>query len=161
MLTQTRLKELLHYAPDTGVFTWLVNRGSARVGMVAGTSQGTGYIWTGVAGGRHLNHRLAWLYMTGNEPENCVDHVNGVTDDNRWCNLRAATVRQNQLNRVGNKKGNISGYKCVFKGRGSWFVGMDGHRVHGFNTAEDANEFACLMREMLHGEFACHERSAA
>jgi hypothetical protein len=128
--------------------------------MKAGTPQGTGYIWTGVAGGRYLNHRLAWLYMTGSMPDSCVDHVNGITDDNRWCNLRAATVRQNQLNRIGNKKGNASGFKAVYRGRGSWFVAMDGYKVYGFETPEDGNEFACLMREMLHGEFVCHARAA-
>lgn len=36
MLAQARLKELMHYNLDTGVFTWLQARGRVKAGDIAG-----------------------------------------------------------------------------------------------------------------------------
>jgi len=45
MITQQELKELLHYNPETGIFTWKVST-ARRVssGDVAGTKRKDGYI---------------------------------------------------------------------------------------------------------------------
>jgi len=37
--------------------------------------------------------------MTGEWPQNTIDHRNGIRTDNRWANLRAATQSQNNQNR--------------------------------------------------------------
>jgi hypothetical protein len=62
MLTQERLKELLHYDPETGVFvrkkttSW-----RAVAGEQAGCVKGQGYRHISVDGHTHRAHRLAIL----------------------------------------------------------------------------------------------------
>ena len=100
-LTQERLKELLHYDPETGVLL-RVKSGSRLdiVGRPAGTTTATGYLTTMVDGVSHYCHRLAWLYVYGVWPAGQIDHRNGVRSDNRIANLRDCTCRENQQNRA-------------------------------------------------------------
>lgn len=96
-LTATRLREILHYEPDTGVFTRRVHFGKRfRAGSVAGfVMQSTGYAAISIDYTHHLAHRLAWLYMTGAWPANQIDHIDRCRTNNRWENLRPATNKQN------------------------------------------------------------------
>lgn len=117
-LTAEKLRELLRYDPETGVFTWRVNRvcGKGRVrvfaGDVAGSEHCRGYRAISINGRPMLAHRLAWLYVTGAWPCAQVDHKNANRADNRWVNLRAATNAQNARN--GTKRStNKSGFKGV------------------------------------------------
>lgn len=43
-------------------------------------------------------HRFLWEQRYGEAPE-LIDHVNGNPKDNRFCNLRAANPKLNQLNK--------------------------------------------------------------
>ncbi len=91
-LTQKRLKELLHYDPDSGVFTWKVNRGGiAKAEVVAGCIGSHKYILINVDRKRYLAHRLAFLYMENHFPVNQVEHINRIKSDNCWGNLRHST----------------------------------------------------------------------
>lgn len=108
ILTQAVLKEHLHYNPETGVFTWLVSRGKAKFGKVAGSINTYGYTRIQLFNKTYLAHRLVWLYMYNKLPKNQIDHINGVRTDNRACNLREATTLENAQNlglRVKNKSG--------------------------------------------------------
>jgi len=96
-LTATRLRELLKYDPDTGIFTSIIFRVNRR-GGIAGRSRKDGYVDIGVDGNRYLAHRLAWLYMTDKWPEAEIDHKNGLLNDNRFDNLREATRSINSQN---------------------------------------------------------------
>jgi len=99
LLTQQRLKEVLNYDAESGVFTWTVTRTRAVNGRVAGNVDSHGYWIIGIDGVRHNSHRLAWLYVYGFYPKE-VDHQNHDRADNRLVNLRAT-------DRIGNGK-NIS-----------------------------------------------------
>jgi len=113
MITQSELKEVLEYNPDTGLFTWIKSNGRrVKVGSVAGNKDHNGYRRVTINRQRYMEHRLVYLYMTGNFPENFIDHINHIRDDNRWANLRNATTSQNGSNRV-KQKNNKSGYKGV------------------------------------------------
>lgn len=98
-LTQEELKKYLHYDPETGLFTWKVKKArNTIVGSVAGTPDKDGYILIGINKVMVKAHRLAFLYMEGYFPENDVDHINRIKDDNRWCNLREVSKSCNQRN---------------------------------------------------------------
>jgi hypothetical protein len=115
MITQARLKEVLHYSPDTGEFVWLTNpRNQRKVGKLAGSVTADGYATIGIDGFYYKAHRLAHLYMTGILPTDYIDHINGYRNDNRWDNLRNATRQQNQHN-SGKAVNNTSGFKGVTK----------------------------------------------
>jgi hypothetical protein len=113
MLTQAELKRQLHYDPETGIFTRLISTARrVKVGDMAGNKNTQGYIQICINNNIYSSHRLAWLYCFGNIPTYHIDHINGITDDNRICNLREATHQQNQWNR-GKSSNNTSGFKGV------------------------------------------------
>lgn len=94
-LTQEKLKGLFHYDPETGIFTRKFSHARHKAGMQAGYEMTDGYHVIGINRKYHMIHRLAWLYMYGEFPDGFIDHINGERDDNRICNLRIVTPREN------------------------------------------------------------------
>lgn len=110
-LTQEKLKELLTYEPETGLFRWNVTRGGAKKHEVAGAIHPPNYIRICVCRKAYLAHRLAWFYVYGAWPVE-VDHINQIKNDNRITNLREVTRSENLQNR-GILSSNSSGRKGV------------------------------------------------
>lgn len=158
MLTQKRLKELLHYDSDTGMFTWRADRGSAKAGDVAGSVDSHGYIRINIDGRRYLAHRIAWLYTHGSFPPNDLDHVNHSVADNSIKNLRLATRSENQQN-SGISSNNTSGFKGVHwdESNGKWRararIGYKNHHLGYFPTAEQASGAYQAFARQNHGAF--------
>jgi len=112
-MIDTLLKQTLDYNSDTGVFTWLVaNSNCVSIGDVAGCRRGSGYMQISIDGSLYLSHRLAWLYVYGSFPDDQIDHINGVKDDNRIENLRDVTSSENGKNKK-LQKNNKSGFVGV------------------------------------------------
>jgi hypothetical protein len=106
MITSERLREILKYYPETGVFTWVVPTSfRVKVGDVAG-SVCHGYIQIRVDRQLYNAHALAFLWMTGCIPGE-IDHINRKRDDNRWCNIRPIEHYLNMHN-VAPRKTNTS-----------------------------------------------------
>jgi hypothetical protein len=113
MITHERLKEVMHYDPETGTMTWI--KPTARrvhIGDTAGCPCTSGHLQVKIDGRFYMVHRLAWLYMTGEWPPKDIDHEDLDNTNNRWKNLRRATESQNRAN---SKKlsTNTSGLKGV------------------------------------------------
>ena len=163
-LTQSHLKELLHYDPDTGVFTRKVTRsGRAKAGDVAGFTV-HGYRGIMIAKKNYRCHRLAFLYMTGRFPEAQIDHINGNRSDNRWINLRQANNAENMRNR-GRQSNNTSGFKGVNKKtdharknpwRATIHLNGKSKSIGHFKTPEEAYAAYSTAADKIHGDFAHH-----
>lgn len=98
--TLKRLKQLLHYDPLTGLWTWRVHRShKIKVGDRAGHIGGKGYWVVKLDYINYRSSRLAHFYMTGKWPKHQMDHKNRVRLDDRWENLRDLTPRENSRNR--------------------------------------------------------------
>ncbi|WP_088255401.1 HNH endonuclease [Fimbriiglobus ruber] len=159
-LSAERLREVLTYNPETGVFIrkWTDSK-KIEPGGVAGTINNCGYRVISVDHRIHLAHRLAWIYMTGLYPQSDIDHINGHRADNRFCNLREASPSQNLFNR-GKQKNNSSGYKNVSWCRVTtkWVVRMMIDRRYAvigyFDDVEEANKKAVVARLKHQKEFA-------
>jgi hypothetical protein len=112
ILTQARLKELLHYNSATGIFTWRQSRGTRRKNAIAGSRHPKGYINISIDSKLHRAHRLVWLYEYGCFPDGEIDHINRVPFDNRRNNIQVVTRCQNTQN-TGLQRNNISGHRGV------------------------------------------------
>jgi hypothetical protein len=158
-ITAEKLREVLHYDPETGIFTWLVTRGKMNAGDRAGTEQ-KGYRSIKIFGRLYREARLAWFYVHGEWPK-IAEHEDGDGLNNRIRNIRDSTQAQNVRN-TKKKTNNKSGFKgvCFRKDIQKWGASIqtDGKQKHlgYFETPEDAHEFYCLAADMLHGEFSNH-----
>lgn len=156
LITQERLREVLNYDSETGLFSWIAkpNRRIA-VGDIAGTIS-HGYIVTRIDGRRYPMHRLAWLYVTGGWPIGAIDHINGVRSDNRIANLRVVTDsvnKQNKYRAQRNSKIGILGVSMACGGKKfrARIKTSQGHKHLGvFETADEAASAYLTAKRKLH-----------
>lgn len=159
MLTQERLKEVLHYDPDSGQFTRLTG---PYAGRVAGYRKPKVYNRIWIDGVQYFAHRLVWLYVYGRWPLS-VDHADGDPGNNALRNLREATPAQNRVN-ASAFKNSTTGVRGVHfhAGAGKYRVQVmrDGRSYHGgyFASLSDAENAAIVLAREVHGQFACDEK---
>lgn len=157
------VREFFDYDPETGILRWKVKRANKEIGDVAGCQRGSGYWQVGIEYKLYRVHLIIWLWVTGAEPKNFIDHENTIKSDNRWVNLREATKSQNQAN-IGLTKANTSGLKGASRYRAGDSYGMhwqsaivkDGKHMHlgHFATAEEAHVAYCDAAKRLFGKYA-------
>lgn len=143
-LTQQRLKELLHYDPETGHFEWRVTKGNARAGKPLCGKNTNGYIQITVDGVRYLANRLAWLYVFGDFPIGDCDHKDGNIINNKIENLRDLTRSGNLQNMCDAHDGSTS--RCLgvhySKRKGKFIsqIQIDGRKIYlgQFDCESDA-----------------------
>ncbi|HEY5793433.1 MAG TPA: HNH endonuclease signature motif containing protein [Bosea sp. (in: a-proteobacteria)] len=159
------LQEAMEYDALTGVFTWRRrddrqnNWNAVYPGAQAGWLDGKGYLritWDGVKLGLH---RIAWKFLTGEDPAVEVDHENGIRSDNRASNLRLATTSQNRMN----MRARGEWPKGVYKNKRGKFVAQIKCRgqmsyLGSFTSPEAAHQAYAARAHELFGEFRCIDR---
>lgn len=165
-LTQERLKHLLHYNPDNGVFIWRNKPASRSNRIKAGDIAGciktdSGYVVINIDGKSYRAHRLAWFYVYGVWPKQKIDHINNIKSDNRILNLREASNSENGWN-IGAPATNTSGVKGVCwdkqtrKWRAQCWVSGKHYVLGRFASIDEAAMVVARFREKHHGEFCNH-----
>jgi len=149
-LTAARLRELLTYEPETGIFrcsTDRVGKGcKLKAGMKVGGPHNKGYWCIRIDGRSYLAHRLAWLYVTGQWPTESVDHRDRNKMNNAWANLRDVTHTVNMQN---NGARGVS----FHSGKSRWMaqiVANGKQRQRYFQTEGQALAARADMKALLH-----------
>jgi hypothetical protein len=140
-LTAERLRELVHYDPDTGIFTRKTDRGGYKAGGKMGCISHRGYKRICVDKVHYYAHRLAWLYVNGEMPK-VIDHINGNTSDNRIANLRNVDQATNLQSITRPNKANTSGYRGVTRKRNKWAASLSVNNRHISLGAYETKEAA-------------------
>jgi hypothetical protein len=157
--TAERVRELLDYDPETGIFTRKVrlaqrHQVGSRADFIVQHGQLKGYARVGIDRQRYLAHRVAWLYVHGTWPTKYLDHINGNKSDNRICNLREATAKLNNENKHKPNAQNRAGYLGVHFHQGKWRakIQTDGRVVDlgCYETPEKAHEIYLVAKRLVH-----------
>lgn len=138
MITQSELKELLHYDPDTGLFL----RCGKKVGRVLNCGSKKRYIGISLKSKTYRAHRLAWLYVYGKFPSGDIDHINGNGFDNRIKNLRDVDRQTNMRNsrRKSTNKSGVTGVTWDSK-RLKWYASiMVGYKTISLGRHDDIKD---------------------
>lgn len=152
-LTQESLKKWFDF--DGKTLSWKDKTRETKI-----CKNTAGYSTIRFAGNARLVHRLVFLMVYGYEPKQ-IDHIDGNPANFEITNLRDCCQTKNMMNKKvqSNSKTGLKGvfWDKTFK-RWVASVAVKGkqYRKTGFKTAEDAYEFACLMRDMVHGTYANH-----
>lgn len=161
MLTQKISNQLLSYNKKTGFLRWKAischKNHTTKIGSIAGSNHGDGYLKIMINGHRYLSHRLIWFMVTGRWPKNQIDHKNGIKNDNRWANLREATNGQNIANTGAKSILGVKGaYWCENNKKWRSSIRKNGITKHlgYFTTSTEANKAFATAASLLHGEFA-------
>ncbi|RUR52709.1 HNH endonuclease [Vreelandella populi] len=180
-ITQELIKELLHYDPETGIFTWKArdpenypvksrvhNWNSQHAGKRAGSVK---YASSGYCARlivifykKYYEHRLAWLYMHGKWPAHPIDHIDGDATNNAFSNLRnGEVVNMRNMSRPITNTSGVSGVSfCKITSRWRALVFIEGkrHDLGRHDSVEEAAEKVAAFRG-IHGFSSRHGKDIA
>lgn len=171
IITQEDLLEVFKYDAETGSLTWRkrplshftsdghFKRWNKRYAGTLAFLQvdKDGYLAGTVYGLRMMSHRVIWMLVFGEWPEN-IDHINGVRHDNRLKNLRNVSCSENSKNMrmpIKNKSGQ-SGV-CWHKREQKWYsqIKFNKKMIH-LGCFDDFND-AVIARKAAELKYGFHE----
>lgn len=98
LIDTTQLDENLRADFDAGLVYWKRSRRGINTKRPVGCLDSNGYVKFQFQYKSTYVHRVIWALYYKQWPELMIDHINGVRNDNRLCNLRLATASMNALN---------------------------------------------------------------
>lgn len=155
-ITKERLLELFEYRDGKIFFKF--RSGSKSAGKEAGSIQPNGYKRVRIDRKSYAVHRIIFFMHYGFLPE-FLDHINNDKLDNRFENLRPATISQNNHN-IKIPKHNTSGVKGLTwdKNAKKWHaaIKLNGKKIYLgiFQDKELAELVICEARSKYHQGFA-------
>ena len=155
MIDVVRLKQLLDYDSETGLFKWRTGRKGAAKDARVGSIRPDGYQVIRLDARQYRAQRLAMFYANGVWPTGDVDHINGDKLDNRLCNLRDVPTLQNQHNKFSaqsNGQIGIRGVKDSSHGTFVASISAHGHEYYlgSYATPEEASNAYLTAKSILH-----------
>jgi hypothetical protein len=176
-ITPELCRQLLRYEPETGklfwkprpremfdsdrIFrSWNTKWAGAEAFVTIRKSGKSDYqsLTSSIFNKPHKAHRVAWAIHYGKWPEHEIDHINGDTLDNRICNLRSVSRRENMMNASlpsDNKSGRIG--VCFNKKTGKWLATIKVNRRQKYLGDFALIEDAIAAREAAERELGYHE----
>lgn len=157
------LEEHFIMLPEIGSIIWKnpPKNHSEKKWSIAGrkaTTNGKTYIQIRLNGRSYIRSRLIFLWVNKRWPKDCIDHINGDSEDDRIVNLREATVQQNNWNHKARKKGSSlpMGVRKTKCGKYNARFAYNGQQIHigNFHTPELAHLAYITHRRWYYGEFA-------
>lgn len=153
------IMDYLRYDAETGKLYWTAfpHGGSSHlVGTEAGKTNRHGYVRVCFRRREYGAHRIVYFAVTGAQPPETVDHRDGDRTNNRFENLRPASVLQNNCNRRLNAN---ASHKKGVKPRGTKFcavIKLHRKRIHigTYETEDEAHAAYVAKARELFGEFA-------
>ena len=163
-INQTMLKELLDYNLETGDMIW-INPSKYHQdlkGKIAGVAtiahSGKLYQNIQINGRKYKRSRLAWMWMTGSWPKDMIDHVDGNSMNDAWCNLREADCFTNAWNHKKRQKKSPLPMGVRQAQSGKYVARISCNKKHitigTFENPEIAHQAYCEARREYFGKFA-------
>ena len=171
------LRKLLRYEPDTGKLYWRKRtpdmfksgkfssecicaswnkRYANRLALAS--KNNWGYLIGRISDRLYKSHRVIWAIFYGDWPDEHIDHINGIRDDNRIVNLRSVSNAENGMN-TKLPATNTSGACGVFwhKKNEKWIaqINVNGRRKH-IGSFADKND-AIVARKNAEIKYGYHE----
>lgn len=154
-ITQSTLTSILTYDKNTGLVKYVSDSASGLAGNIAGYKHSSGYLSISLRRKEYLLHRLIWIMVTGEVP-NQIDHINHKRDDNRWVNLRNVTNLQNQMNMSlsKNSSSKVNGVRMLPSGKFNAYITVNRKQLNlgTYNTLEEAK----LARKEADAKYGFH-----
>jgi len=151
-----RIAEYMSYDPETGHVKWIKQAAlRTQVGQLVGSLGSQGRWVVQFRGKAFTLSRVAWFLHTGKWPTGVIDHKNGDTFDDRWCNLREITIQENNQNCIRINRTGFMGVRELVGGKFAAYIKINGDtkKLGVFGSSAEAHAAYKKAKEQFHAGY--------